>query len=386
MWNQFEQLFGKMPPVVWNLLLAAVAILAGFIITWVLAFFVRQGCRKISGFSFLRSILLRLAKPVNFFLPLLVLDLMLPLMRLDAMVYAFLNKTTDVFLIIAFASVLIGAIKVVEDYVYHHYKLDDDVEDLKERKIRTQLLFLRKVIIVLIVLLTVCAILLSFESLRRIGAGLLTSVGIGGIIIGFAAQRSLGNLFAGLQIAFTQPIRIGDFIVVEGEAGTVEEISLTYVVLNIWDQRRLILPINYFIEKPFQNHTRSSTELLGTVHLYLDYTAPVEEIRTEFKRLIEGSPLWDKRAAAIHVTNATENTMEVRALISAADGGKAFDLRCYIREQLLTFVQKNYPGSLPKTRAFLDTENTPLTHPPKAHSPEKTTPQPQAEVEAGLDS
>ena len=372
-----------MPPLAWNLLLAAVAILAGLIIKWVLAFFVRQGCRNITGFTFLRSILLRLAKPVNFFLPLLVLDLVLPLMRLDPMVYAFLNKTTDVFLIIAFASVLIGVIKVVEDYAYHHYKLDDDIEDLKERKIRTQLLFLRKVIIVFIVLLTVCAILLSFESLRRIGAGLLTSVGIGGIIIGFAAQRSLGNLFAGLQIAFTQPIRIGDFIVVEGEAGTVEEITLTYVVLNIWDQRRLILPINYFIERPFQNHTRTSTELLGTVHLYLDYTAPVEEIRNEFKRLMEASPLWDRRAAAIHVTNATENTMEIRALISAADGGKAFDLRCYIREQLLTFVQKNYPGSLPKTRTYFDTEDRGSPQADKGNAQETTTHQQPVAVDTG---
>jgi small-conductance mechanosensitive channel len=295
-----------------------------------------------------------LAKPLNFFLPLLILDLILPLMKLQPRVLIFLSKTTDVLLIICFAAVLIGIVKVIEDYVYHYYKLDDDIHDLKERKIRTQLLFLRKVLVVVIIILTICAILLSFENLRRIGAGLLTGVGIGGIIIGFAAQRSLGNLFAGLQIAFTQPIRIDDFIVVEGEAGLVEEITLTYVVLNIWDQRRLILPINYFIERPFQNHTRKSSELLGTVHLYLDYTAPVNEIRKEFTRLMEGSPLWDKRAAAIQVTNATESTMEVRALVSAADGGKAFDLRCYIREELLTFIQKNYPQSLPKTRAVVE--------------------------------
>ena len=255
MWNEFQQLINNLPPLAWNLLLTGIAIVAGLIITWIIALVVKSACSKTTGFSLLRSVLKRLSKPLNYFLPLLILDLILPMMKLDAVVYNFLNKATDVLLIIAFAGLLIGIAKVVEDYIYHHYKLDDDIHDLKERKIRTQLIFIRKVINVLIVLLTVCAILLSFESLRRIGAGLLTSVGIGGIIIGFAAQRSLGNLFAGLQIAFTQPIRIDDFIVVEGEAGLVEEITLTYVVLNIWDQRRLILPINYFIEKPFQNWT-----------------------------------------------------------------------------------------------------------------------------------
>ena len=350
MWNEFQQLINRWPPIAWNLLLTGVAIVAGLIITWIIALIVRQACSKRTGFSLLRSVLRRLSKPLNYFLPLLILDLIIPLMKLDPVVYNFLNKATDVLLIIAFAGLLIGIVKVVEDYVYHRYKLDDDIHDLRERKIRTQLMFIRKVIIVLIVLLAVCAILLSFESLRRIGAGLLTSVGIGGIIIGFAAQRSLGNLFAGLQIAFTQPIRIDDFIVVEGEAGLVEEITLTYVVLNIWDQRRLILPINYFIERPFQNHTRKSSELLGTVHLHLDYSAPVDEIRKEFTRLIESSPLWDKRAAAIHVTNNTENTIEIRALISAADGGKAFELRCFIREKLISFINKNYPECLPKTR------------------------------------
>ena len=350
MWKEFQQMINSWPPIAWNLLLTGVAILAGLIITWIIALIVRQACTKRTGFSLLRSVLRRLGKPLNYFLPLLILDLIIPLMKLDPIVYNFLNKATDVLLIIAFAGLLVGIVKVAEDYVYHRYKLDDDIHDLKERKIRTQLMFIRKVIVVLIVLLAVCAILLSFESLRRIGAGLLTSVGIGGIIIGFAAQRSLGNLFAGLQIAFTQPIRIDDFIVVEGEAGLVEEITLTYVVLNIWDQRRLILPINYFIERPFQNHTRKSSELLGTVHLYLDYSAPVDEIRKEFTRLIESSPLWDKRAAAIHVTNNTENAIEIRALISAADGGKAFELRCFIRENLISFINKNYPECLPKTR------------------------------------
>ncbi|MBC8033996.1 MAG: mechanosensitive ion channel, partial [Chitinophagaceae bacterium] len=174
--------------------------------------------------------------------------------------------------------------------------------------------------------------------------------GVGGIIIGFAAQRSLGNLLAGLQIAFTQPLRIDDILIVENEFGKVEEITLTYVVLNIWDKRRLILPINYFIEKPFQNLTRTTAEILGTVFIYLDYNAPIEEIRKEFNRLMELSPIWDKKVSALQVTEALENTIQIRALISASDSGKSFDLRCYIRENLITFISENYPASLPKTR------------------------------------
>ena len=194
-------------------------------------------------------------------------------------------------------------------------------------------------------------VLMSFEAVRKIGTGLLTSAGIAGIIVGFAAQKSLANLLAGFQIAFTQPIRIDDVVVVEGEFGNIEEITLTYVVVRIWDQRRLVLPINYFIEKPFQNWTRSSSEVLGTVFIYVDYTLPIEPVRAELERLATESPLWDKRVCKLHVTDAKEKTLELRALVSARDSGTAFDLRCDIREKLVDFIQKNYPDSLPKTRA-----------------------------------
>jgi small-conductance mechanosensitive channel len=195
--------------------------------------------------------------------------------------------------------------------------------------------------------------LLSFDNVRKLGAGLLTGVGVGGIIIGFAAQRSLANFLAGLQIAFTQPLRIDDVLVVEGEWGRVEDITLTYVVLNIWDQRRLILPINYFIEKPFQNWTRVSAEILGTVFLYLDYNTPMDKLREEFDRLLENTPLWDKRVKVIQVTDTTEKTIQVRVLVSARDSSKAFDLRCYLRENLIKYLLENHPDSLPVNRSVL---------------------------------
>ncbi|HXB94116.1 MAG TPA: mechanosensitive ion channel domain-containing protein, partial [Puia sp.] len=264
-------------------------------------------------------------------------------------VYPVVNKTVEILMTIAFAGVLIGVVKVFEDYVYHTFDIGK-ADNLRERKIRTQLQFIRRLAVTLILILTGCVILLSFNNLRKIGTGLLTGVGVGGIIIGFAAQKSLSNFLAGFQIAFTQPLRIDDVLVVEGEWGRVEEITLTYVVVRIWDLRRLILPINYFIEKPFQNWTRTSAAILGTVFLYLDYTTPLDALRAELGRLLENDPLWDRRVQGLQVTNAGEKTMEVRALMSAADSSNAFDLRCNVREGLIKFMQEHYPQCLPVVR------------------------------------
>jgi small-conductance mechanosensitive channel len=350
--EQFERSLDSLPDFAWNLLLLGISVVIGLAVKYLLALFLRFYSKR-TDFSILASILKRLGKPVNYFLPLLTLNMILPLMRLKPVYYLRLDKTVEILLTISFAAILIGIVKVFEDNVYHHYDLTK-VDNLRERKIRTQLQFVRKFVMSLIIILTVCAILLSFESLRKIGAGLLTGVGVGGIIIGIAAQKSLANLLAGFQIAFTQPIRIDDVLVVEGEWGRVEEITLTYVVLNVWDQRRLILPINYFIEKPFQNWTRSSADIMGTAFFYLDYTAPVQQIREEFTRLLNANPLWDKRVNALQVTNTTERTIEIRALMSASTSAAAFDLRCYIREHLVAFVRENHPDCLPKTRAIVD--------------------------------
>jgi small-conductance mechanosensitive channel len=191
---------------------------------------------------------------------------------------------------------------------------------------------------------------MSFDRLRKIGTGLLTGVGVGGIIIGFAAQRSLSSFLAGFQIAFTQPIRIDDVLIVEGEWGRVEEITLTYVVMKLWDLRNLIIPLNYFIEKPFQNWTRTGADLIGTVFIYLDYSVPVDSLRTELSRLLSLTPLWNKETNIIQVTDLTDKTIQVRALVSANNSSEAFDLRCYVREGLLNFVRDNFPGSLPTLR------------------------------------
>lgn len=354
MWTNIGNFFNTLNPVVANLLIACTAVLSGLIIRWLLNKPLRTYIQN-TDYSLVRSTIRRLGQPLTLLLPLIILRIALPFMSLESKVYYFVEKTILILTIIAISHILINIIKVFEEYVFHRYDIKNK-DNLQERKIRTQLQFLRNLGITFIVLLAVCAILLSFEKLRTVGAGLLTGVGVGGIIIGFAAQRSLANLLAGLQIAFTQPIRIDDAVVVEGEWGKVEEITLTYVVVRIWDQRRLILPINYFIEKPFQNWTRTSSEILGAVSLFLDYTAPIEDLRTEFNRLLSKTDLWDKRVGVVQVVNATERTIEIRFLVSAASSGIAFDLRCYLRENLITFVRTKFPHALPKTRTAFDEE------------------------------
>lgn len=370
--DQFLSQFDHFPDFVWDGILAGVAIVIGLMLKWVLSLLLHKKPKDGKpAFSVTRSIVTRLGKPFSYFLPLLTLNFLLPLMKVKASIYPALNKTVEILLAVSFANVLIGIVKVFEDYVYHSFDINK-ADNLKERKIRTQLQFIRRMAISLIMILTACVILLSFNNLRKIGAGLLTGVGVGGIIIGFAAQKSLGNLLAGFQIAFTQPLRIDDVLVVEGEWGRVEEITLTYVVLNIWDQRRLILPINYFVEKPFQNWTRNTSDIMGTVFLYLDYTVPLDALRKELTRLLESNPLWDKRINVLQVTNTTERTIEVRALMSASSSGNAFDLRCDVREGLIKYIQDHYPASFPLTRAIVESpERAPLLKvPASADGPE----------------
>jgi small-conductance mechanosensitive channel len=356
MWNNLLDIFNGWPFWLQDLAMVALAIIIGLIIKYAVTRAAHHFSRKNTSFSITRSLAIRLSRPLKFVLPLFIINLFLPLMHLTGKFQVFVDKLVGILLIIGIAYLLISLIYTIQDYVIHAFDLSKS-DNLRERKIRTQLQFLRKISISLIVVLAGIAILLNFDSLRRLGTGLLTGVGVGGIIIGFAAQRSLSNLLAGLQIAFTQPLRIDDVLVVEGEWGRVEEITLTYVVLNIWDKRRLILPINYFIEKPFQNWTRTSAEIVGSVIIYLDYTAPIEAIRKEFLRLLDQNPLWDRQVAALQVTDATERTIQVRALVSAASSGRAWDLRCIIREQLIAFIQTRFPESLPRNRSVVESES-----------------------------
>lgn len=230
------------------------------------------------------------------------------------------------------------------------FKLDAE-DNLLARKHVTQSRIMERVAATLIIAFTLSAALMTFPAVRQYGVSLMASAGVAGIVLGLALQPVLKNLFAGIQLAITQPIRIDDALLVEGEWGKVEEITSTYVVVKLWDWRRLILPLGYFIEKPFQNWTREGAALIGTVMIYLDYTIPVADIRRKVEEIAAASALWDRQVVNVAVTDFRENVMEVRILVSASDAGKAFDLRCEVREKLIAFIQQDYPASLPKVRA-----------------------------------
>jgi small-conductance mechanosensitive channel len=227
-------------------------------------------------------------------------------------------------------------------------------DNLQARKVYTQVHVLTRTIHVLIAIFTVASVLMCFEEVRRFGTSILASAGVFGVIIGFAAQRTIANLFAGFQLAMTQPIRHDDVVIVEGEWGRIEEMTLTYVVVRIWDDRRLVVPLNYFIEQPFQNWTRTSSKILGSVFIWADYTLPIGELRPVVQRIVEGCADWDRRFWNLQITDATERAMQLRVLATASDAAKAWDLRCEIREKLLAFVQEHHPQSLPKVRAVMD--------------------------------
>ncbi|MFN7103158.1 MAG: mechanosensitive ion channel family protein [Pseudorhizobium sp.] len=230
------------------------------------------------------------------------------------------------------------------------FKLDAE-DNLLARKHVTQSRIMERVAVTVIIAFTVSAALMSFPGVRQYGVSLMASAGVAGIVLGLALQPVLKNLFAGIQLAITQPIRIDDALLVEGEWGNVEEITSTYVVVKLWDWRRLILPLGYFIEKPFQNWTREGSALIGTVMIYLDYSVPVAEIRRKVEEIAANSALWDRDVVNVAVTDFKENVMEVRILVSATNAGRAFDLRCEVREKLIDFIQQAYPSGLPKVRA-----------------------------------
>lgn len=225
--------------------------------------------------------------------------------------------------------------------------------DAMARKHVTQVRVLRRVTATLVIVLTVAAALMTFDSVKQYGVSLIASAGAAGIIVGLALRPLLTNLFAGIQIAITQPIRIGDAVIVENEWGWIEEITGTYVVIKLWDWRRLVVPLSYFLERPFQNWTRQTTDLIGTVMLWVDYTVPVAPIRARLEQIVKETTLWDGQVVNLQVTDSNDRAVQLRALVSARTSPEAWDLRCEVREKLIEFLQHSYPGALPKQRAEL---------------------------------
>lgn len=268
------------------------------------------------------------------------------------------RKASTLLFIFAFTWLLLSVIKIVKHHVIIKYDVEAS-DNLKARKVTTQFNILERIFIFIIVILAMGIALMSFESIREIGVSIFASAGVAGIIIGLSAQKMIGTILAGIQIALAQPIKIDDVVIVEGEWGRIEKIMLTYVVVRIWDKRRLIVPTTYFIEKPFQNWTKTSADILGTVFLYTDYNVPFDALREELTCILNGTDLWDGEVNVLQVTDSKLQSVEIRALMSAKDSPTAFDLRVLVREKLITFLQQNYPESLPRTRLQMEKSGLP---------------------------
>lgn len=336
-----------------TILFLAGAILFGLILHVILFFILKKIAR--STVRALDNLFIsRIRSSFYLLLPLLSISLSVSIFH-DAIpgeAITIILPLTRLLYIISFAWVFFGLINYFQDFLLRRYQLDVK-DNLQARRMHTQISIIRKLATVVIILLAFVSIIMQFEKLRSIGTGILASAGLAGIIIGFAAQKTIGNLLAGVQIAITQPIRFDDVVIVEGEWGRIEEITLTYVVVRIWDQRRLVLPISYFIEKPFQNWTRESSEILGTVYMYTDYAAPVSAIRNQLQKILKETQHWDGKVCRLQVTDTTDKAIQLRAIMSASNSGAAWELRCEVREKLIEFIKSKYPECLPKFRTSL---------------------------------
>lgn len=267
----------------------------------------------------------------------------------DLTIFKHLIHANNIILILSMGWILMKFVKL-GSYILQK-KLDINASDnLNARKKLTQLTVFQNIADTVIVIVTISVVLMTFDEARIIGKSLLTSAGIAGIIIGFAAQKSIGMFLAGIQIAITQPISLDDVVIVEGEWGRIEEITLTYVVVKIWDERRLMLPVNYFLEKPFQNWTRTSADIMGTVFFYVGYDLPVQAIRDYVPQILTDNPNWDGRVFNVQITNTNELYKEMRILVSSSDASRNWDLRTEVREKVIDFIQDNYPYCFVKLR------------------------------------
>jgi small-conductance mechanosensitive channel len=329
---------------------AVVMIVPALIALALYRWFTRRLIRLTGRFSpFLQTLLERGQGPASALVVVLALGAALPAARFPFPLTIAIGRA----LLVAFILILGWTAAIALDIAVTVYlrRFRTDVEDnLLARKHVTQMRILQRVGKTLLAIVTVAAALMTFAAVRQYGISLLASAGAAGIILGLSARPVLGNLLAGIQIAITQPIRVEDQVVVEGESGWIETITSTYVVVRIWDLRRMIVPLTYFIEKPFQNWTYESAAQIGSVFLNVDYTVPVERVRHQLDAILHASKLWDGKVAALQVTDAPDSMIQLRALVSARNPGQAWDLRCEVREKLIGFLQAEFPDALPRQR------------------------------------
>ena len=342
------------------------AIGAGFvgraIVFWMLQAFDRR-----TGNALGQSFVKHGQGPTRWIFPLLAVLCVLPGLPLPSMAMSALEHITGIGLIAAISWLAILLVDVTADVLAARYRVD--VADyLVALRIQTQFHRPHHIVVVLVTVVAVSIALMTFPAINHIGMSLLASAGLASLVVGMAMKDTLTNLIAGVQIAFAQPFRMGDAVVIEGEWGWIEEIGTMYVVVRIWDLRRLVIPLSYFLVNSFQNWTRTSAELLGHCFLYTDYTVPVDALRTELRRICESTPLWGGKVCGMQVSDSDHHTMQLRALMDARNSSDAWDLRCLVREKLIDFLQKNYPGSLPRYRGELETAAGERTLPGRARA------------------
>lgn len=333
------------------ILVVVASLAAAGLVSWLSDFGLRRAARGRFA-PFLTRLHTSARRPWTVLLFVGALLLAYPLTDLTGAAYEIIRHVLVIVLIGAVAWLAIRLLSIAEDAAFRRFPIDI-ADNRRMRRARTQVGLVRRLIAAIVVLSALGATLMTFSTLRALGASLLASASIAGVVLGLAAQSTLGHVFAGLQLVFTDTLRLDDVIVVEGEWGRVEEIRLTHVVLYLWDQRRLILPTTHFTTTPFQNWTRHEARVLGAINLYLDYATPVKELRAYVQRVIERSPLWDRREWQMQVVDLTPSTIVVRVLVSAADAPSAWDLRCDIRESVVEFMRREYPQALPRVRAEL---------------------------------
>lgn len=332
----------------------ALVALAIVVVSQVLHRVLKPVLRRLAGFSpILQSVIGRADRPAQWVVPLVGVQLALQGMPEDLRGLPQAQHLAGVLCILTLTWLLMAALRGVADGVIALHPMTV-ADNLAARRIHTQTRVLSRIASGTVLVAGIAFVLMTFPRARQVGTSLLASAGVAGLVVGLAARSVFSNLLAGLQIALAQPIRIDDAVIIEGQFGHIEEITSTYVVVKIWDERRLVVPLNWFTEHPFENWTRSGAELLGSVMLWVDFSLPVEALRAEAKRLCEASPLWDKRVFSVAVTDSNERAMQVRILVSANNSGSNFDLRCLLREGLIRFLHEQHPDTLPRLRTRLD--------------------------------
>jgi small-conductance mechanosensitive channel len=292
--------------------------------------------------------------PLLLLLPVFLARLVQPMLHLEPAVAPTVRHAGTLLLILCFGWLLISLISVLDEYLRERLASGAVRDERRAKRILTRVGILDRVLTILVLVLTAAAMLVTFPEGRDIGASIFASAGIAGLVLGIAARPAAEHLIAGLQVALTEPFHLDDVVIVEGEWGRIEEITSTYVVVRIWDLRRLVVPLTYLLEKPFQNWTRSGTALLAQVTIEVDYSTPVAKLRDQVGEIVASSKLWDQGSWNLQVVEAGERTMRLRVLASAADSGNAWNLRCEIREKLIAYLQEHYPWALPRIRATVE--------------------------------